>query len=344
MKKYFIFIFVIIFSFSCSGNSRQINPIFSKELISVRKQSVVTHTELQNLNKTIKILDLEILRNKQNQLILRKNIENEESFAENMIFLLQENYFKSSLSKFLKNIENNNYISNKALKENLLEIIKEDVNEYLNGLSEIKSLEEKLEKKIYAQNIEKKKLKLKQKKLDSQLNKISKLQFSNSKNNSIKKKEMILKKKAKNIDELFTGVATNNQKKINLSEKNRIKFPVEGNIISKFGERKEAFPLKNGLMIEITDAKYVISPINGIVKFAGKFMNYGNLIIIENKGSYHSILSGMDEIITDSGNKVLKGQPIGKNYFKKLFEKKKIYFELRYKGKSIDPKREVEIL
>ena len=77
MKKYFIFIFVIIFSFSCSGNSRQINPIFSKELISVRKQSVVTHTELQNLNKTIKILDLEILRNKQNQLISLENLKDQ---------------------------------------------------------------------------------------------------------------------------------------------------------------------------------------------------------------------------------------------------------------------------
>ena len=52
----------------------------------------------------------------------------------------------------------------------------------------------------------------------------------------------------------------------------------------------------------------------------------------------------MDEIITLSGSKVLKGQPIGRNNDKAIKDKKKIYFELRYKGKSIDPKREVEIL
>ena len=51
----------------------------------------------------------------------------------------------------------------------------------------------------------------------------------------------------------------------------------------------------------------------------------------------------MDEIIVITGNKVLKGEPIAKNYFIEN-NKKKLYFELRFKGKPIDPKREVEIL
>ena len=51
----------------------------------------------------------------------------------------------------------------------------------------------------------------------------------------------------------------------------------------------------------------------------------------------------MDEIIAVSGNKVFKGEPVAKNYFIEN-NKKRLYFELRYKGKPIDPKREVEIL
>ena len=44
-----------------------------------------------------------------------------------------------------------------------------------------------------------------------------------------------------------------------------------------------------------------------------------------------------------SGNEVLVGEPIARNYFNDGI-KKKLYFELRYKGKPVDPKREVEIL
>ena len=47
--------------------------------------------------------------------------------------------------------------------------------------------------------------------------------------------------------------------------------------------------------------------------------------------------------MTFSGNKVLKGEPIAK-FFVKQSSSKKLYFQLRFKGKPIDPKREVEIL
>ena len=50
----------------------------------------------------------------------------------------------------------------------------------------------------------------------------------------------------------------------------------------------------------------------------------------------------MDEILTYSGNEVLVGEPIAKNNLNN--KKKRLYFELRFKGKPVDPKREVEIL
>ena len=50
----------------------------------------------------------------------------------------------------------------------------------------------------------------------------------------------------------------------------------------------------------------------------------------------------MDEILTYSGNEVLVGEPIAKNHLNN--KKKRLYFELRFKGKPVDPKREVEIL
>ena len=343
MFKYFFLFLFITLSYDLRGELLKENHQ-SRELRETRLQSVKTHEELQNLSEIIKKLDIEIRKNEQSQMIFRKKIEDEENFANNMIFLLQENYFMNPLNLFLKTIENKNFISNKVLKKNILEIIKEDVNEYLVGLSEIETLEKQLSQTVSEKNLEKSKLKQKKSKLDLELKRISKLQLFNPQNKIFKEKAKIVKSKAKNIDELFTGVASVNKEKRKKIKKNKIKFPVNGAIISKFGETKDSFPLKDGLMFEIINEEYVISPINGVVRFAGKFMNYGNLVIIENKNFYHTIISGMDKIITNSGNRVLKGQPIAKNFFKNFSEKKKIYFELRYKGKSIDPKREVEIL
>ena len=122
----------------------------------------------------------------------------------------------------------------------------------------------------------------------------------------------------------------------------KIRLPVNGKIIEQFGQSNN-YLTKNGMMFEPRLNSYVISPIRGTVEYAGEFRSYGKLIIIVNDKGFHTILSGMDEIITIAGNKVLPGEPIAKNNNIKK-SKKRIYFELRYQGKAIDPKREVEIL
>ena len=119
---------------------------------------------------------------------------------------------------------------------------------------------------------------------------------------------------------------------------------MNGKVIEKFGESNN-YLTKNGIIFEPRINSYVISPIQGIVKYAGDFRSYGKLVIIVNEKGYHCILSGMDELMTIAGNKVLEGEPVAKNNFKTSGKnKKRVYFELRYKGKVIDPKREVEIL
>ena len=124
----------------------------------------------------------------------------------------------------------------------------------------------------------------------------------------------------------------------------KIRLPVNGKVVEKFGESNN-YLTKNGMIFEPRIDSYVISPIQGIVKYAGEFRSYGKLVIIVNEKGYHCILSGMDELITIAGNKVLVGEPVAKNNLKKSGKsKKRVYFELRYKGKAIDPKREVEIL
>ena len=316
---------------------------FSTELEKIQNETVLTHKELTKINKVIKDLTFDIKKNKQSQIILNRYIADEEVLAEEMIVLLQEQYKSNPIKNFLrKYLSDNEVKANNFIKKFFLETIKEDINFFLDSLDEAKSLDNSLNLKITTLNLEKKKLKVNQTKLDLNLKKRLSLQKKNPKSQVFKQKQKIIKKKATNIDELVNGMSSlkiDNNKKSSRG----ITFPVQGNIVSRFGESKKPFPSKDGLIFEFDNEPYIVSPISGIVIFAGQFRSYGNLIIIKSRNEYQTILSGMDEIIAISGNKVFKGEPVAKNYFIEN-SKKRLYFELRYKGKPIDPKREVEIL
>ena len=76
-----------------------------------------------------------------------------------------------------------------------------------------------------------------------------------------------------------------------------IKSPVQGRIISNYGEGKDSRKSKNGVIFQVLEESFVTSPINGVVVYANQFRSYGNLVIIENDEGYYCILSGMKKII-----------------------------------------------
>ena len=149
--------------------------------------------------------------------------------------------------------------------------------------------------------------------MEKKINEVAKLQKKVKVDVKLKVKEKRYKEKAKNLNELVQGVKRKKIKK-KLTNFSKVKFPVQGKIISNFGEGKDIRKSKNGLVFKVIEDSFVTSPINGMVVYANQFRSYGNLIIIESKNEYHSILAGMDEILTNSGNEVLVGEPIAKNY------------------------------
>ncbi len=338
MKK-IINIFILFHLFIC------LKVFASEEITLLQKKTILTHESLIKINDSIKKLDLEINQNKQLQLIFKNKIIEDEILAQNLIALIQKNYNSDLLKELLKKYPNySSFLSDRIVSKFYFDLIKNNINEYILDLGEVEKLDLELKDKVSSFNKQKNELRKNKKKLERELKKKVSLQRKSLKNKIYKKKENKIKKKSNNINDLVQGISNFKRNKTYTSQKKKkIRFPVDGEITSKFGEIKDSFPLKNGIMFQLKDNPYVISPINGIVVFSGQFRSYGNLIIIENSDRYHTILSGMDEILTTSGNKVLVGEPIAKYYFSGV-NKKRIYFELRFKGKAIDPKKEVEIL
>ena len=119
------------------------------------------------------------------------------------------------------------------------------------------------------------------------------------------------------------------------------RLPISGvikvryNDIDKFGAKSE------GIRIDGRSGGLVVSPMAGIIRFAGPFKNYDSMVIIEHEGGYHSLVAGLAKVDTLVGQKVSAGEPIGKLKSTTNADKPSLYYELRYKGNAIDPAKKL---
>ena len=338
MKFLIIYLFIFLSQFSESHSKNKLE----KNLNSLKKQTVEIHNNIISNNKELKIIKLDIDRNRQKQIIYLRYIKDKEVLGQRLFFLLQEKLYVSEVSRILKGMQSSSdySISKQIIRGFFFNQVKVGIDNYFQSFENLKVVNKDLENKLSSYKEKKKKLSAELKNLEKKILQVSLLQKKFIANPAAKKREQKVKKSAKNINELVKGVKVPKlKKKQNITT--RFQMPLQTSIVSEFGQNKTNKIFKNGVIFEISEDSFVASPFDGIIVFANKFKSYGNLVIIENDNGYFCILAGMENIIISSGNKVFKGEPIAR-VSKKL--KNKLYFELRKNGKIINPKSKVEIL
>ena len=338
MKYFFIIFFFLISDLALSNDTENIRT----KLDILKKQTVKLHNEIISNNKDLKKINIDINKNKQKQLILKKYIQDKENIVDGLVFLMREKIYLSQINTFVKNLyeQSDDFISKQIIRKFFLQQTQFSINTFFSSLEQFEELENDLENKKIIFRDKKTALNKKLKKLEVKISEVAFLQKKMKVDKSFKKNQKSSKKNAKNLNDLVKGVPTKKKKKKNKITR-KIQLPIQGKIVSEFGEGKDLNKSKYGLVFDVLEDSFITSPIDGTVVFAGKFRSYGNLIIIENDSNLLTILSGMNKILISTGNQVFKGEPIAKIFVK---SRNKVYFELRYKGKVIDPKSEVEIL
>lgn len=115
-----------------------------------------------------------------------------------------------------------------------------------------------------------------------------------------------------------------------------ITLPVRGDLSRQYGEHTSYGATSKGITIETRAGARVVAPYDGKVVFAGPFRGYGQILIIEHSGGYHTLLSGLERVDTDVGQWLLAGEPVGV-MAKAANEKPRLYFELRREGQPVNP-------
>jgi septal ring factor EnvC (AmiA/AmiB activator) len=334
-------LFLILLNFSVFAETKSLK----KNLDKLKKQTVTIHNDIIKNNSELKKIKIDIDRNSQKKLIFEKHIKSREYIGKRLIFLLQEKIYLSPVTKIINNLffQSEDFLTKQIVREFFLKKVRIGINDFFLSIRSISDLKNELNEKLLVYEKKKKSLRKKLIKLEKKMEEVARLQKKIKVDVNLRVKEKRFKKKAKNLNELVQGVKTKKVKKISKKKKkvSNVKSPVQGRIISNYGEGKDSRKSKNGVIFQVLEESFVTSPINGVVVYANQFRSYGNLVIIENDEGYYCILSGMKKIIISSGNEVFMGEPIAKL---SADTNNQLYFELRLNGKIINPKSKVEIL
>jgi murein hydrolase activator len=112
--------------------------------------------------------------------------------------------------------------------------------------------------------------------------------------------------------------------------------PVIGRLVGRFGDSTKFGNTLNGIQLETRPDAQVIAPFDGKVVFSGPFRNYGQILIIEHRGGYHTVLAGLSRIDAAVGQWLLAGEPVGELAARNQ-GKPMLYVELRHNGQPINP-------
>ena len=116
------------------------------------------------------------------------------------------------------------------------------------------------------------------------------------------------------------------------------RLPVAGYLVASYGDIDAIGAATKGITIEAAPQALVVAPMGGIVRFSGSFQNYRNMVIIEHRDGYHSLIAGLDRVDALTGQTLNAGEPIGKlPVSSSRGTAPALYYELRYRGQPVNP-------
>ncbi|MHB8879443.1 MAG: murein hydrolase activator EnvC family protein [Myxococcaceae bacterium] len=127
------------------------------------------------------------------------------------------------------------------------------------------------------------------------------------------------------------------------AQKGHLPYPTKGLIEVGFGKvvnpKFNTVTVQKGVDFRVREGSPVVAVAKGTVAFAGWLKGYGNLVILDHGGSYHSLSAHLGSVAVETGTAVAAGAELGKVGDTGSLKGPYLYFEIRRKGQAIDPAR-----
>jgi septal ring factor EnvC (AmiA/AmiB activator) len=123
--------------------------------------------------------------------------------------------------------------------------------------------------------------------------------------------------------------------------KGKLPWPLNGRVAIPYGSQKDPqfnTPIfRSGTYIQSNNDTLAKAVHNGKVVFAEWFKGYGQLVIVNHGDGYHTLYGSLSEIFTKVGDIIKGKQAVGRVGNSGIMNSPGLYFELRFKGKPLDP-------
>jgi septal ring factor EnvC (AmiA/AmiB activator) len=123
--------------------------------------------------------------------------------------------------------------------------------------------------------------------------------------------------------------------------KGKLSLPVPGTIEVGFGRvinpRFNTVTVQKGVDIRAAAGTPVKAVAEGTVAYAGWLRGYGNLLIVDHGGGYHTLVAHLSEVGPQVGAHVTGGEVVGEVGDTGSLKGAYLYFELRRGGQAVDP-------
>lgn len=127
------------------------------------------------------------------------------------------------------------------------------------------------------------------------------------------------------------------------SLRGRLRLPVKGDLIAKYGSKRGSGPSWKGLFIRTVEGAEVKAVAAGRVVFAEWLRGFGNIVIIDHGSQYMTIYGNNQAVLKRAGDAVNPGDIIATAGNSGGNEESGLYFEMRHQGRTFDPLEWVNI-
>ncbi len=120
-------------------------------------------------------------------------------------------------------------------------------------------------------------------------------------------------------------------------------WPVSGPVIAHYGSQKDPVfnvpIMRSGIYIQAQPGTAVKASAEGKVVYANYFKGYENLVIISHGDGYYTVYGNLGSMSVKEGAYVKAGQMIGTVGTASAIDTPAVYFEIRYRGKPLNPEQ-----
>ena len=307
--------------------------------LAIAKTAKAINGTQKALNTTQKEITL-LFKNKQNLIsqknaqerLLAKQLRNAYTTGQHSYLKLLLNQDKSD--KIQRTISYYQYLNKARINE--IEKFQATISQLMQVTTQHQEQVIQLTRLKSEQQQQEKNLKHNKKKRSTTLITLSqKLLSSNQKLVKLKNEEANLSSALKKLSALI-------QAEINLTGLSKLKhklyWPVKGHLLQHFGSKKQGYLTWKGVLLGAPIGRQIKTIHNGTILFSDWLKGYGLLTVIDHGNGYMSLYAHTQALLKSVGDSVETGEVIALVGQSGGLNRAGLYFEIRHKGKAVNPK------